>query len=710
MVTLPNNGAWSYTWQNLPDGYQYYVTEEWVHAGSDQTDIKGNFVVYYDGNKGGDASSAVNGSTIVITNLLKGPGRRPTKVTAEKDWKQGEEQASPGADSVTLQLYQVKNTPAAFDSLATIENPSNGTLTILNGRDFDDPTLFLRFTVKTNEDKRDGWGAGALSNARYEPYTDLFINASTQDSTVYRYFALQDLKDVKDGLKLNFWAEYAELLAVEVVRATSSTTAEAVAVEPAVELNSENKWRAEWTGLPTVVESTGEYYTYYVVETAVDGYTTTYQVGDQTYITASDAAVDPYGTIIVTNTKQPETTSITVNKVWLDSSNQGIDGNSESLPASITFYLTRTANGTTERVDSSGNTGDTAQPYTLTKENSWTMTIENLPLKDSYGNTYSYSATEVSVEGYTSAVTSDGTTITITNTQTTTPSGTSLTVKKEWKNADGSDLTVDKGYSVIVQLGRAKASSNVLATSDVKDGRLTILDGVDMTNQNLVLRLTYRKEASTEDKTGWGYAGFRRNPVADWKVDPDLTLRLPSNEPGEYAATVPLTQLATIMGSEGIHFQIWENHAKFISMELINTSLPEVGGEVTVDESYTPEIVTLNESNNWQHTWYNLDSTSEDGSIYTYYVKEVRVENAEHTDITDKFTVTNNYGDKDHAVGVSGEITITNTLKSTYVLPETGGAGIGFYRIGGSLLMGVAAAGLIGNTKRKKRKEADKTS
>ena len=164
------------------------------------------------------------------------------------------------------------------------------------------------------------------------------------------------------------------------------------------------------------------------------------------------------------------------------------------------------------------------------------------------------------------------------------------------------------------------------------------------------------------------------------------------------------------MGSEGIHFQIWENHAKFISMELINTSLPEVGGEVTVDESYTPEIVTLNESNNWQHTWYNLDSTSEDGSIYTYYVKEIQVTNGAGDIITDKFTVTNDHGDKDHAVGVDDSITITNTLKSTYVLPETGGAGIGFYRIGGSLLMGVAAAGLIGNTKRKKRKEADKTS
>ena len=409
------------------------------------------------------------------------------------------------------------------------------------------------------------------------------------------------------------------------------------------------------------------------------------------------------GVITVINREKPKT-QIKVVK-------QGKDSAGADLPAtvdSITYELWRKT--------ASDSTGEKVEEYILTKSpDNWTHTHENLPAKDDAGEIYLYYVKEITApDGYTVSYSNNGGItsgeITITNTKTPTPSGTSLTVKKEWKNADGTDLTVDKGYSVIVQLGRAKASSNVLATSNVKDGRLTILDGVDMTNQNLVLRLTYRKEASTENKTGWGYAGFRRNPVADWKVDPDLTLKLPSNEPGEYAATVPLTQLATIMGSEGIHFQIWENHAIFMSMELIDTSLPEVGGEVTVDESYTPEFVTLNESNNWQHTWYNLDSTSEDGSIFTYYVKEIQVKNGAGTDITSKFTVTNDHGDKDHAVGVSGSITITNTLKTTYVLPETGGAGIGFYRIGGSLLMGVAAAGLIGNTKRKKRKEADKTS
>lgn len=119
--------------------------------------------------------------------------------------------------------------------------------------------------------------------------------------------------------------------------------------------------------------------------------------------------------------------------------------------------------------------------------------------------------------------------------------------------------------------------------------------------------------------------------------------------------------------------------------------------------------VELNSDNKWSWTW-NVPSADGSGTEYSYYVVETQVEDASSAVITDKFTVTNSNGDKDHAVGVNGEIVITNTLKTTYVLPETGGAGTGFYRIGGSLLIGMAAAGLIGNTKRQKRKEADKTS
>ena len=119
--------------------------------------------------------------------------------------------------------------------------------------------------------------------------------------------------------------------------------------------------------------------------------------------------------------------------------------------------------------------------------------------------------------------------------------------------------------------------------------------------------------------------------------------------------------------------------------------------------------VELKSSNEWSWTW-DVPFADGSGKEYTYYVEETRVNDASGADITDKFSISYDGATAEDPIGASGSITITNTLKSTYVLPETGGAGIGFYRIGGSLLMGMAAAGLIGNTKRKKRKEADKTS
>ena len=189
-------------------------------------------------------------------------------------------------------------------------------------------------------------------------------------------------------------------------------------------------------------------------------------------------------------------------------------------------------------------------------------------------------------------------------------------------------------------------------------------------------------------------------------------MKVASDSTGIFSDTVAISSLPHNSNNICVNFWGDYNDGATVYAEIVSVELFEVvvtDGETTVTENASYGTQTLNSSNNWSYTWTNL-SASEGNTTYTYYVKEVRVENAEHTDITSKFTVTNDHGDKDNAVGVSGEITITNTLKSTYVLPETGGAGIGFYRIGGSLLMGVAAAGLIGNTKRKKRKEADKTS
>ena len=130
-----------------------------------------------------------------------------------------------------------------------------------------------------------------------------------------------------------------------------------------ITLNQGNNWTATISDLllaDTAEDGTTKYYYYYFKEVNVpDGYSVSYSDGQ--------SGVQS-GTITVTNSKAPTVTtvSVKVNKVWEDVNGEVIEGNSGTLPDSIQVYLTRTAGETTERVDSSGNTGDSAQSYTLT--------------------------------------------------------------------------------------------------------------------------------------------------------------------------------------------------------------------------------------------------------------------------------------------------------------------------------------------------------
>ena len=55
------------------------------------------------------------------------------------------------------------------------------------------------------------------------------------------------------------------------------------------------------------------------------------------------------------------------------------------------------------------------------------------------------------------------------------------------------------------------------------------------------------------------------------------------------------------------------------------------------------------------------------------------------------------------SISTSGTLTITNKLKPTYVLPETGGTGTHLYTGAGALLIGLALALLYRNNQRKRR-------
>jgi len=97
----------------------------------------------------------------------------------------------------------------------------------------------------------------------------------------------------------------------------------------------------------------------------------------------------------ITNTVA--TTSVASSKTWAD--NENANG---TRPTSVTFHLLQNENGTDT---------DLGPTYyrTLTKDDAWKgPTWTDLPKKNAAGNPYTYTVTEVTVPGYTSAVTGDG--------------------------------------------------------------------------------------------------------------------------------------------------------------------------------------------------------------------------------------------------------------------------------------------------------------
>ncbi|MGN0108460.1 MAG: Cna B-type domain-containing protein, partial [Bifidobacterium sp.] len=173
----------------------------------------------------------------------------------------------------------------------------------------------------------------------------------------------------------------------------------------------------QWTGLPQY--ENGKPVTYSVKESTANtnGYTTT----------ASGNASSGY---TFTNTYTPQTTAISVHKVWEDSDNQdGIRPNN----VRVELY----ANGVA--------TGRTA---TITGANNWTVTFSGLPVYDS-GKAIAYSVREQAINGYTTKISGTAANgYTITNSHT--PQTVTIQGAKTWN--DDNNLTGSRPKSITIDL------------------------------------------------------------------------------------------------------------------------------------------------------------------------------------------------------------------------------------------------------------------
>lgn len=121
-------------------------------------------------------------------------------------------------------------------------------------------------------------------------------------------------------------------------------------------------------------------------------------------------------------------------------------------------------------------------------------------------------------------------------------------------------------------------------------------------------------------------------------------------------------------------------------------AVSEENPDVITTETAIGSSVSLNESNNWAHTWTEKDFgeyTSKDDEEFYYMVKEVGTPSGYQV------SYTNNDGIKE------GDITVTNKKLDNYDLPDSGGFGtLGYYAIG-ALLITATLFAYIANKKNK---------
>ncbi|MBP5204480.1 Cna B-type domain-containing protein, partial [bacterium] len=218
-----------------------------------------------------------------------------------------------------------------------------------------------------------------------------------------------------------------------------------VAYRDPITLSDDNDWTYTWTELPQY--SNGENKAVYTVRELVEGLikglnTIENKEEGYYYYSVDGSQADGY---VITNEYIPQTTSVTVSKIWDDNNNQ--DG---KRPESIVVTLSN---------------GDTV---TLSDANNWSATIDNLPVYAN-GEKITYTWDEGTIAEYNltdTTVDETGYVTTLTNTHV--PETTSVTVSKIWDDNNNQDGK--RPESIVVTL----SNGDTVTLSDANNWSATI--------------------------------------------------------------------------------------------------------------------------------------------------------------------------------------------------------------------------------------------
>ena len=345
-----------------------------------------------------------------------------------------------------------------------------------------------------------------------------------------------------------------------------------------VTVSAATDWKAHFTNLPDK-DSDGKLNTYTVKEVKVPTH----------YTVDTEEASFTDGKATITNKRTPETTTVTVKKVWDDAQNQ--DG---LRPSTIKVHLL--ANGTE------------VQALDLTGEgDEWTHTFSDLPVyKD--GQKVVYTVTEDKVDNYTTKI--DGTTIT----NTYKPGKTSLTVTKNWKDANNQDGLRPKIIKVQLYAGDQKVGKAVELSADNKWTHT--FSNLDEKKAGQVINYT----------------------VKEIDVPEGYTQAVEASNPGQVVVTNTHEPEKTKVEVS----KKWEDGDNQDGLRPASIQV-----QLYKDGLATDQVLELSAANDWKGAFENLDAKAA-GKAITYTVKEVAV--------PDGYKVTVN--DKDKA---NANVVLTNT-------------------------------------------------
>ena len=307
-------------------------------------------------------------------------------------------------------------------------------------------------------------------------------------------------------------------------------------------VTASDNWKYSFTNLPEF--ENGKKISYTVTEDQVKDYSTT---------------VDGYN---LTNSYTPAKTSVSVTKAWNDNNNQ--DG---SRPNEVKVQLY--ANG-----EKSGN------EVTLNAANKWTHTWTELAEK-SNKKTVQYSVKEVgTVKGYTSSVNGKNGNFIVTNTHT--PSTTTVSGTKTWKDNDDQDGKRPDSIKV-----------NLLANGKVVQSK------------------------TVKASDNWKYS-FTNLP--EFENGKKISYTVTEDQVKDYSTTVDgynLTNSYTPAKTSVSVTKAWNDNNNQ------DGSRPnEVKVQLYANGEKSGNEVTLNAANKWTHTWTELAEKSNKKTVQ-YSVKEV---------------------------------------------------------------------------------------